>query len=251
MFGKSKLALVVAEFFGAATLTAVVLAISKSGVGFPYFIAIGLAFAVGVMLLTVGSVKDVSFNPALTVGLWTARKIGTLNAMLAIAAQLLGGVAAWKVYEYLTDAPLRSVANNEFDWRVFTAEAIGTFMLALAVSAAVYYKYEGNRLAATVGSGLFLAVVLASVASNGLVNPAIALGVQSWSVAYVAGPVVGAVLAVNLYAILFAPDGTFQVKSLSAPAATRSVAAKKPVKKVAAKKPTAKKKPAKKTTRKK
>ncbi len=251
MFGKSKLALIMAEFFGAASLTAVVLAISKSGVGFPYFIAIGMAMAVAVMLLTVGSVRDVSFNPAITVGLWTARKVGTLNAILAIAAQMLGAVAAWQVYEYLTETPLKGVATGEFNWRVFTAEAIGTFMLGLAVSAAVYYKYESGRAAATIGGGLFLAIVFASVASNGLVNPAVALGVQSWSLAYVLGPVVGAVLAVNLYAMLFAPSGSFAVAGLTAntTARTKTVAAT-PKRKVAAKKPVARKKTAKKTTRK-
>jgi len=223
MFGKSKLALVVAEFFGAATLTAVVLAISKSGVGFPYFIAIGMALAVAMMLLTVGSVKDVSFNPAITIGMWTARKIGTFNAVLAIAAQLLGALAAKETYEYLTEAPLRAAANSEFDIRVFAAEAIGTFVLGLAVAAAVYYVYDQSRTAAVVGGGLFLAIVLASVASNGLVNPAVALGVQSWNVAYALGPVVGAVLAVNLYALLFAPSGSFAIAGLiSRPAAVKS-----------------------------
>lgn len=256
MFGKSKLALVVAEFFGAATLTAVVLAISKSGVGFPYFIAIGMAMAVAVMLLTVGSVRDVSFNPAITIGLWTNRKVGTLNAVLAIAGQMLGALAAWQTYEYLTEAPLQGVASGEFDWRVFAAEAIGTFMLGLAVSAAVYYKYEAGRAAATIGGGLFLAIVLASVASNGLVNPAVALGVQSWSYAYVLGPIVGAVLATNLYAMLFAPSGSFAVASLSSasarPVATKTAAPKrKAAAKSTAKKSTARKSTARKTTRKK
>lgn len=174
MFGKSKLALIVAEFFGAATLTAVVLAVSKSGVGFPYFIAIGMGIAVAVMLLAVGSVRDVSFNPAITFGLWSARKLSTLNAVVAFVAKCCA-VAAWKVFEYLTDAPLQSIANKEFDWRVFTAEAIGTLILGLAVSAVVYYEYKQNA-AATIGAGLFLAIVLSSVASNGLVNPAVALG---------------------------------------------------------------------------
>ena len=251
MFGKSRLALVVAEFFGAAALTATVLSISKSGVGLPYFIAIGMGLAVAVMLLAVGSVKDVSFNPALTVGMWTARKIGTLNAVLAIAAQMLGALAAWKAYEYLTDTPLRSIAGSEFDWRVFTAEAIGTFVLGLAVAAAIFYKYEGTKLAATVGSGLFLAIVFASVASNGIVNPAVALGVQSWNVAYVLGPVVGATLAINLYSLVFAPSGSFAVASLSSGTVAASKAStpkRKATAKPAAKKPAARKKTTKKTT---
>lgn len=254
MFGKSKLALIVAEFFGAATLTAVVLAVSKSGVGFPYFIAIGMGIAVAVMLLAVGSVRDVSFNPAITFGLWSARKVSTLNAVVAIAGQMLGAVAAWKVFEYLTDAPLQSIANKEFDWRVFTAEAIGTFILGLAVSAVVYYEYKGNQAAATIGAGLFLAIVLSSVASNGLVNPAVALGVQSWSLAYVAGPLLGALLAVNFYAIVFAPSGSFMISTANAvstkPATTKKVATKKVAasKAVKAKKAPAKKKVAAKRT---
>lgn len=253
MFGKSRLALVVAEFFGAAALTATVLSVNNSKVGLPYFIAIGMGLTVSVMLLAVGSVKDVSFNPALTVGMWSARKIGTINAILAIAAQLLGGFAAWQMFEYLTETPLRSLTSSEFDVRVFAAEALGTFALGLAVAAALYYKYEGTKLAATVGGGLFLAIMLASLGSNGVVNPAVALGIQSWNVAYVTGPIVGAVLAINLYGMLFAPSGSFSIAGLGASSA--SVAKKAPAKrkvspkaKAAPKKPAAKKKPAKKTT---
>lgn len=248
MLGKSRLAWVVAEFFGAATVTAVVLSVSKSGVGFPYFIGIGVALAVAALLLSLGSLRGVSFNPAVTIGLWTARQIDTLNAVLAVAAQMLGAFASWKVYEYLTDAPLRSVVTGEFDWRVFTAEAIGTFVLGLAVAAAVYYDYVGNRLATTIGLGYFAAITLASVAANGLVNPAVALGVQSWSLAYALAPVVGAVLAVNVYALLFAPAGSTSIAGLLtgrtavAPATTRKTT------RTAAKKPAARKKTTRKTT---
>lgn len=241
MLGKNRLAWVAAEFFGTATVTAVVLSVSKSGVGFPYFIGIGVALAVGVLLLSLGSMRGVSFNPAVTIGLWTARQVGTLNAVLAIAAQMLGAAASWKVYEYLTDAPLRSVVTGEFDWRIFTAEAIGTFVLGLAVAAAIYYDYVGNRLAMTIGLGYFLGITLASVAANGLINPAVALGVQSWSIAYALAPVVGAILAVNLYALLFAPAGSASVVGLltgGATASTRSKAAKPAAKKPAARKKT-------------
>lgn len=246
MFGKSRLALVVAEFFGAAALTATVLSVNNSNVGLPYFIAIGMGITVAVMLLAVGSVKDVSFNPALTVGMWSARKIGTISAILAIAAQLFGGFAAWQLFEYLTETPLRSLATSEFDVRVFAAEVLGTFALGLAVAAALYYKYEGTKLAAVVGGGLFLGIMLASLGSNGVVNPAVALGIQSWNVAYVTGPIVGAVVAINLYGMLFAPSGSFSIAGLGAakvstskPVSTKQKVTSKT--KATAKKPVAKK----------
>jgi hypothetical protein len=44
------------------------------------------------------------------------------------------------------------------------------------------------------------------VAANGALNPAVAYGINSWSLAYAIGPIVGAIIGMNLYAILFATE---------------------------------------------
>lgn len=205
MFGRRKIAMVVAEFFSAATLTLVALAVSKSNLGFALFMSAAVGFALYILVQTLGNVSGAHANPAVTLGLWTLRKISTTQAVVYIAVQLLGGLLAGRLFAYLIDQSLQNIAGKEFDWRVLTAEILGTFIFTFGVAAAVYQKYEGNRLAATIGGSLFLGILLSSVVSNGFVNPALALGAQSFSRAYIFGPLIGAVLGMNLYVAFFAP----------------------------------------------
>src|ERR1700748_1491123 len=98
MFGKRKIAAVAGEFLGTATLAFVVLAVSRSTIGIPYFVAIAAGLAVAVMGVSIAT--DVHLNPALTIGLWTARRVKTSQALVYIAAQMLGGYAAYGLYRY-------------------------------------------------------------------------------------------------------------------------------------------------------
>lgn len=246
MFGRTKIAMLVAECFGVMAITLTVLSVSKSQLGFPYFIALGVGITLAVMALVVGNISGAHFNPAVTLGLWTVRKVPTLQAIAYIAAQLLGGILALKLFVYLIDQPLNSIANKKFDWRVLIAEAVGTYILVFGVTAAVYQGYKGARFAVTIGGALFLGALIASVASNGLINPAVALGVQSWSRAYVVGPLLGGVLAAATYGLLFAPVESLAGVATPVPVAASEVKsksiAKKTTPKKAAKKPTTKRK---------
>lgn len=210
MFGRTKIAMLVAEFLGAATLASVVLATSKSGVGFSLFLAMAAGVTFGLLALMFSSASGAHFNPAITLGLWTVRKIRTGQAAAYLVAQMLGGLAAWGLMTYLTNETLKNVAGKNFDWRVLIAEVVGAFLLTMAVTAALDRRLDGLTLAATVGGGLFLGILVASVASNGLVNPAVALGLQSWSKAYVIGPLVGGILGPNFYTLFFASDSNLR-----------------------------------------
>ncbi len=217
MFGRRKVAMIVAEFFGAATLTMTVLAVSKSNLGFALFVAAAVGFAMYMLVQTLGSVSGAHANPAVTLGLWTIRKISTTQAVVYVAIQLLGAFVAGRLFVYLINQPLENIAGKSFDWRVMSAEILGAFIFTFGIAAAVYQKYEGTRLAATIGGSLFLGIVLASVASNGFVNPAVALGAQSASRAYIFGPLVGGVLGMNVYAAFFGPtEGKTRVKAVAA-----------------------------------
>lgn len=204
MFGRQKVAMLVAEFLGAATLTSAVYAMAVR-TSFPYFAAGAAGMTVGLMVLVVGATSGAHLNPAVTVGLWTLRKIQTMQALVYIAAQMLGGVAAWRLMEYLMDSPLKDIAGKNVDWRIMVAEAVGTLIFGFAIAAATIKGYEGLQLAVTVGTGLFIGAMVAAFASNGLLNPAVALGVQSFSVSYVVAPIVGSIVGMNLYSMLFAP----------------------------------------------
>lgn len=204
MFGRDKLAMIVAEFIGTFSLASVVLAMTLR-TNFPYFAATGAGLTLALMVLIIGNRTGAHINPAVTIGQWTLRMIDTTKAIVFIAAQMLGGAVAWRLSEYLLNQPLNNIANTSFDPRILTAEAVGAAIFGIGIIAAIKQRYEGLQLAVTVGGSLTLGAIIASFAGNGLINPAVALATQSWSFVYVAGPILGMILGMNLYAWLFAP----------------------------------------------
>jgi glycerol uptake facilitator-like aquaporin len=121
-----------------------------------------------------------------------------------VAAQLLGGGAAYWLYTYFIGQTWNNT-SGKFEAKIMIAEAVGAFIFSIAWAAAAYQRLEAGKAAAAVGIGLMLGVVIASSASFGLLNPAVALGVRSFSWAYVLGPVLGAIIGFNIYGFLFAP----------------------------------------------
>ena len=204
MLERRKIAMVAAEFLGTGILTAVVLAVASSSVPYTYFIALvaGLALAGGTLVF--GPASGAHFNPVVTIGLWTARRIKALPAIVYVAAQLLGGMAAYALYTYLKKDSLDGV--GEYDPRVLIAEATGAFIFALGWAATVYHKLDTGKSAFVIAASFVVGVLVASTVSAGLINPAVALGTQNWVWGtYVLGPILGGIIGFNLYALVFAP----------------------------------------------
>jgi aquaporin related protein len=205
MFGREKFAMIVAEFLGTFALASVVLSMIYSRLGISFFQATVAGTALVVVGLLFARVQTGYYNPAITVGLWTMRKLETTKAVVLIAAQALGGLVAWTLGQYLLGTTVKNIANTTLDWRIFTAEAVGASLFGMGVAAALYYGYDGLYKGVALGGSLAVAMLVAGFAGNGLVNPAVAVGVQSWSFVYAAGPVLGAVVGMNVYNLLFVP----------------------------------------------
>lgn len=209
---RRKIAMVLAEFLGTATLTLVVLAVSRSNVGIPYFVSLlaGLTVAVGMVMF--GKVSGAHFNPVITLGMWTARKIKTAPALVYIGAQVLGGAMAYLLYTYLVGTQLENV--GKYDAQILVAEAVGAFIFSLGWAAVVYNKLDNTKAAFAVGAALTVGIIVASAGSAGILNPAVALGAHTWVWGtYVLGPVLGAVIGFNLYALFFAPADSLAMKA--------------------------------------
>lgn len=180
------------------------LAVSKSTIGIPYFVAIAAGISLVVGMMVFGPVSGAQLNPAITIALWSARRVKTLPAIVYVAAQLLGGVAAYWLFSYFANQHWAN--SGHYSGHVLVAEAAGTFVLGLAWGAVSFGKLEYTRAAVLVGMALTVGIVLASASADGLLNPAVALGVRMWGWGtYVLGPVLGAVIGVNVYSMLFAP----------------------------------------------
>lgn len=205
MFSRRRVAALVAEFLGTGTLAFVVLTISRSQIGIPYFVAIAAGLAVAAF--GVALQRDVHLNPALTIAAWTARRIPTVKALLFVAAQLLGGFAAYSLFKYFSRGTVQAPSVT-YDSHVLVAEAVGTFIFTFIASALSYQKLHPLVRQVMSGAGLTVGIMVASAASLGFINPAVALANNAWAWStYVLGPVLGAIIGVNLYGLLFAPRG--------------------------------------------
>ena len=211
MFRKQAVAALVAEFVGTGLLTLAVLSVQRSTIGVPYFVALGAGLVAAMLGLVFGSISGGYANPAITIALWTARKLSSVTTVLYVAVQLLGGWAAYALYSYFANTNLTAV-GGAYTGRVLVAEAVGAFVLALGFAVVAYRNnLTAGARAALVGISLAIGIVVAATVGIGLINPAVALGINAWSVfgsmgwgTYVLGPVLGAVIGVNLYGLLFA-----------------------------------------------
>lgn len=212
MFNKNKVAALLAELFGTFVLASAVIGVATK-ISIPYFSAVVAGATVALFVGVVGKISGSHLNPAVTFGFWSLKQIETAKAVAYIAMQLLGGLAAWKLAEYFFQQQLPNIAGKDFDWRVFLAEAIGTFIFTFAIASAVSQKLEGGRLAAVIGMGLFSGIIVASMGSNGMLNPAVALAMHSYSLSYVLGPIVGGLLGMNVYKFVFETSVAVPAKS--------------------------------------
>lgn len=237
---KSPLSMLVAELVGTFVLAMVILSINRYGL--PIFTAMAGGVVFATLILAVGPVSGGHFNPATTLGWLSMKKITIVKAISYIAAQAVGAILAWKLYEWFTDKDVR-LGAAEFNWKVFVAELLGMMIFAFAISAAINRKMDSYPAAVVIGSGFFIGASLASlVAAAGSINPAVAISLgfrpeNSSYYAYLLGPVIGSVLGMNFYRIAFTEDKLFDFASRSRSNSKASVVQTK----TAAKKTTAKK----------
>lgn len=228
MFGRQKIAVIVAEFLGTFALTTTVFAMLGRNIFYPLGGALVAGLTYGVMTLVIGATSGAYINPAVTLGMWSVRKIKSLQALVYIAAQIAGAYVSWLLCQYLLNQKLINKGGpTVMNWRIFTAEAVGTLIFTFGVASALYQGYKGLKFAATAGTSLFVGSLVASFGSLGLLNPAVAGGLRTIGVAYVAGPVLGAVVGINLYSLLFAPRKLAVAKAKTATRPTARKTTKK------------------------
>jgi glycerol uptake facilitator protein len=247
MFGKKNAGMLVAEFLGSGVLTLIVIGVQHSTIGVPYFVGVAAALAAAMLILVFNAVSGAVVNPAMTIALWSVRRLRTTAAVTYLVAQLLGAWAAYYLFTYHINTKLSPV-GGDYSARVMVAEAVGALVLSFGWAAAVFNRYTVGLKSASVGLGYALGMVVASSASIGLINPGVALADRAWTIwgsagwgTYVLGPVLGALVGVNLYAWLFA-DGVRLLPARAARTTTASTASKTTVKKSSAKRKTTKRK---------
>ena len=207
-FSKVNVRALLAEFVGTFGLAGAVLASLNGTIAVPTALVAGITLSL--FVLSVGQVSGSHLNPAVTAGMWSVRKIDTPTAVGYLVAQFAGALLAGVVMQTLLDEAYVNLGVdwfNDFDWTVMAAEAIGMGVFAFGVAGAVHNRLEGMSSAWLVGLSLTVGILFAATVSNGVINPAVAAGIESLDWSHLVGPVVGSVVGFNVYAALITDKG--------------------------------------------
>ncbi len=201
-----------AELLGTMILTGAVLVTTGN--------AVLAAVCVIILVLVFSKVSGGHFNPAVTIALVSAKQISIWRGISYVVAQLLGAMLALVVVtQFFTTGtaitgaygePMEvfKVAASDGRWEPFMAEALGALIFGLGIGAAVLGKKEGFESAFAIGGTLLLGLVVATLGSSAILNPAVAVGLGAYTsnmwmvLAYAVGPVVGLTAGVWLYKLL-------------------------------------------------
>jgi len=189
-------------------------------------LAIALAYGLGyaVMVSALGHISGGHFNPAVTVGYWVTRRVGTVQGVSFCIAQLVGSIiAAYLLSSLMPDAGWRTralgaitpdLSSDITRGQGMAIEAVVTFLFVFVVFATAVDAKRGMQKLSGFASGLALAagVLVASPFTGGSMNPARTLGpaiaTHHWENhgVYWVGPLLGAILAAVVYERLFLRD---------------------------------------------
>ena len=202
--------------------------LAGSEVGF-----LGVSFAFGLTVLTmayaVGHVSGGHFNPAVTVGLATARRFAWREVPAYVVTQVVGAIAAAAVLFLIAngvdgfDAQESGFATNGYGdhspggyslLAVLVTEVVLTAFFLYVILGVTDTRAPKGFAPLAIGLSLTLIHLVSIPVSNTSVNPARSIGpalfvggdalVQLW--AFLVAPVVGALVAGATYAALFGAD---------------------------------------------
>lgn len=205
----------IAEFLGTLVLVFAIVMVLAQHSDTIIVVALVHVFVLAMLIASLGGTSGAHFNPAVSVTLAALRKIKPSDAAIYVVLQLAGAVAGVALAKLILSDEVSSAgygANGRGPLvsgstpLTFLAEAAGTFMLMWAImAAAVNPRAEGAMAPWIIGGTLGLAVLLFGAVDGAGFNPARAFGpavlgeafdgVGKWLVAFVAGPVVGALVA--------------------------------------------------------
>jgi aquaporin Z len=213
---------VIAEFFGtwwlvlggcgAAVLSAT---FPNTGIGF-----LGVAFAFGLTVLTmayaVGHISGGHFNPAVTIGLWTAGRCPTRHVIPYIIAQVIGAIVAalvlWLIASGKPGWVAGGFASNGYGdlspgkyglGSCFISEVVMTFFFLFVIIGTTSKGAAAGFAGIPIGLTLTLIHLVSIPVTNTSVNPARSTGpalfaggeyiAQLWL--FWIAPIIGAVIA--------------------------------------------------------
>ncbi len=225
---------VVAEFFGTLWLVlggcgAAVLAAGFPGLGIGF---LGVAFAFGLTVLTmayaVGHISGGHFNPAVTVGLWSAGRCPSRHVIPYIIAQVIGAIVAAFILWLIASGKAGWVGVGSFAANgygelspgkyalgsCFISEIVMTFFFLFVIIGTTSKGAASGFAGIPIGLALTLIHLVSIPVTNTSVNPARSTGpalfaggeyiLQLWL--FWLAPIIGAVIAGLLTRWMYEPE---------------------------------------------
>jgi len=192
-------------------------------------IALAYGLAAGGLFTALGHVSGGHFNPAVTIGSWATRKLGTFDTLTYVAAQLSGAAAASYALRYVVPDETwgavmlgtPALANGLTRGPAMLIEGFLTLFLFVVVFSAApglppIVKLSGDqRLGSFAGPAVGFVVAAGAIFggpfTGGIMNPARAFGpalaAHHWTNqgVYWVGPLAGAMVGAVLCDFLFRP----------------------------------------------
>jgi len=194
---------------------------SQGGIGL-LGIAVAHGLAIAIMVTALGHVSGGHFNPAITLGFWVTKRLGTVKSILYWVSQLLGAAAAAYLLTFVVpESTWRSAGLGTPDlapdlvrWHGMLLECLLTFLLVFVVFAtAVDAKGAFNKIAGfAIGLTITMDILLGGPLTGAAMNPARAFGpaliARHWTNhgVYWVGPLLGGILAAVIYDRAFLRD---------------------------------------------
>jgi len=209
---------------GSAVLAA---AYPNLGIGFA-----GVALAFGLTVLTmayaIGHISGCHLNPAVTLGLWAAKKFEAKDVLGYVIAQVLGATAGAGILYVIASGKVGftlagGFASNGYGphspgqyeaLACFVAEVVMTFFFLIVIMGSTHGKAPKGFAPLAIGLALTLIHLISIPVTNTSVNPARSTGpalfVGGWAISQLwmfwIAPILGALLAGFLYTWLVGDD---------------------------------------------
>ncbi|MGA8534160.1 MAG: aquaporin Z [Candidatus Tumulicola sp.] len=213
---------------GSAIFAAVFLSADKVPIGIGFA---GVALAFGLTVLTgvyaLGPISGGHFNPAVTIGLWVARRFDGKDVIPYVITQCIAAVAAAAVLYFILSGKAGFTGAGDFAANgygdhspggynlasAFVAEVVLTFFFLAVILGSTDRRAPAGFAGIAIGLCLTLIHLVGIPITNTSVNPARSLGPAlfaqgGWAIGQLwlfwVAPIAGAVIAGFLYQQLFA-----------------------------------------------
>ena len=188
-----------AELVGTFALSFVVyLAVSNQNLS--AFVPVIAGLTLGLFVYIIGTISGCHINPAVTVGLWSVRKIKWQEAVAYIVSQFVGASLAIILGSLLFHVSQPQPNLGVFSLAVFCAETLGTFFFTFGIAAVVFEKVAHGFSGIVIGASLLFGILVAILSGSlGILNPAVAFSLHAMNWTYLLAPLIGSVAGFNLY----------------------------------------------------